>query len=624
ERRLVGYVVPEGEAPGAGELRAFLGERLPEYMVPTAWMSLAELPRREQGKLDRRALPPPPAPEAEQARAAPGTPVEEVLCRIWAELLRVEQVGVHDNFFELGGDSILTIQAVARAYRAGVPLTPRQLFEHQTIAALAAAVGKADVVLPERGVLAGEVPLSPIQQWFFARELPEPHHFNQATAWNLRERVDAARMERALHELLRQHDALRLRFSCEGAGPRQWYDGLPERVPFERVDLAGLPADEVRARRRETADRMHRTLDLTAGPVLRAALFEHVEGSPQELLVVAHHLAVDGVSWRILMADWEAAYRQLGAGEEVRLGAKTASYRQWMQQLARDAQSSELADELVFWLAQEHGDTASLPPACGPGPNTVGTLGVVELELDEEHTGALVHGFAAERTNVEEVLLAGLALALARESGRTDVRVELEGHGRETAGGAVDLSRTVGWFTARYPVRLEVDPAEEPEAALRSVRAQLREVPRRGIGYGVLRYLAPREEVRARLAALPKPEVGFNYLGRFDTDSGADGLFAPTRAYAGRPRSARGVRAHRLEVLSSITPEGRLRMAWQYSERLDRRETIERLAGLCEDALRSLAARASPLETGEWTPEHFPGARLDQAELDSLLKMIAE
>ncbi|MCP4663254.1 MAG: amino acid adenylation domain-containing protein, partial [bacterium] len=328
-RRLVAYVVPAGEAPAAGELRSFLKARLPEYMVPAIFATLEELPHSPSGKVDRtalsrRALPSAARPEA--AFAPPRTPSEQTLAAIWSQVLGIERAGIHDNFFELGGDSILSIQIVARARRAGVGITPRQLFQHQTIAELAANAVAGVEVAAEQGPVSGPVPLTPIQRWFFEQEVEQPWHWNQAVLLGVAQRLDGAILAGALERLLAHHDALRLRFARDASGWRQEMALPGDSVPLLRVDLSALVEAEGRDAVAAAATRAQASLDLERGPLLRAVYFELGSGTTGLLLWVIHHLAVDAVSWRVLLEDLETAYDALRRGEEPILPAKTTSF----------------------------------------------------------------------------------------------------------------------------------------------------------------------------------------------------------------------------------------------------------------------------------------------------------
>jgi amino acid adenylation domain-containing protein/non-ribosomal peptide synthase protein (TIGR01720 family) len=619
-RRLVAYAVPRSGAPDAAELRDHLRRSLPEHMVPAAFVLLDALPLTANGKLDRGALPAPGGRSGSRAGfAAPSTPAEEALAAIWAEVLGLDRVGAHDNFFELGGDSILSLQVIGRARDEGLALAPQQVFQHPTVAELARATGAAPsrtTAPAEQGPVTGPVPLTPIQCWFFEQRLGHPDQFNFSALVELPRATRAPSVAAALRALADHHDALRLRFRRTADGWSQEIAPPGEPVPLAEVSLVGK--DEIARERafRRAAARLQASLDLASGPLLRAAFFDRGLEAPR-LLAAVHHLAVDGVSWRILLADLASALDRLHRGEAVRLPPKSTSFLTWANQLRALASSGELAAELPFWEDQSPGGRA-LPGDRPGGGNTVGSARRHAAALDEEATRSLLREVpAAARAGVEEVLLAALARAWWRWTGETVLAIHLEGHGREGPFPDADLSRTVGWFTSLYPLRLELADPEDLEAALRAVKARLRTVPRRGAGYGLLRYLT--SEGRERLSRRPAPALSFNYLGRFQDEVGGPGGLRLLAGDLGPERSPAGERAHLLELDCAVVG-GRLRLVWTYpGERLEG-GAVARLAGELVAALHGLlaAARAAggPFAA---TPSDFPLARLDRAALDRLL-----
>jgi amino acid adenylation domain-containing protein/non-ribosomal peptide synthase protein (TIGR01720 family) len=621
DRRLVGYVVAGGEPPSAGELREWLKARLPEYMVPGAYVVLDALPLTPNGKTDRRALPAPDGPSGpDRAYAAPGTPAERVLAGVWAELLRVERVGVEDDFFELGGDSILSIQVVSRARRAGVFVTPRQVFEHPTVAALARVAGTEPARLAEQGAVIGPVELTPVQAWFFAQEVPGRHRWNMSRLFEVRRPLDPGVLERAAARLLEHHDALRLRFRPDGATWRQ-ENAAPGGAPcVARIDLSALDEEETGRALERAADALQGSLRLDRGPLLRMGCFARGRGRTDRLLVAVHHLVTDGVSWRVLLEDLQAACEQAARGEPVALPPKSTSFRAWAARLAEHARSGGFDAELPFWTDDARRGVPALPvdhPG-GRAANTVGSARAVPVSLGEDETTALLQEAPrAYRTQVNDLLLAALARALSAWTGDGRLLVQVEGHGREELFADVDLSRTVGWFTTTYPVLLDLRGADGEGAALMRVKEQLRAVPGRGIGYGALRWLGS-DAARAALGEIPDPEVHFEYLGQFDQTLAGDALLAVAGEPAGRAADPRGARPYLLGVSGGVLG-GRLRMALGYSEAVHRRETVERLAERFAAELRALVAHCTSPGAGGCTPSDFPLAGLDQARLHALV-----
>ncbi|MEW5925951.1 MAG: non-ribosomal peptide synthase/polyketide synthase [Gemmatimonadota bacterium] len=618
QKRLVGYVAPEHGADLTGEeLREHLSARLPEHMVPAAFVVLERLPLNANGKTDRRALPAPETAAAGDAFVAPRSEVEETLAGIWAEVLGVERVGVEDGFFELGGDSILSIQVVSRARQRGLKLTPRQLFEQPTVARLAAVVERVDEGAgAAQEPVTGEAPLTPIQHRFFERTGPVPGHFNHALLLVPRARLDAGPLARAASALEAHHDALRLRFARdEGGAWRQRHAAVGARSPLAVFDLSGLPETRRRGAMEAAAERVQRSLELERGPLLRMAYFDPGADLPGRLLVVIHHLAVDGVSWRILLEDLESAYAQLSRGEAARLPAKTTSWRAWAERLAEHARSAALAGEAAYWVGQARAAAAALPTDGPAGENTVAASRSVELRLSEEETEALLREVPqAYRTQIDEVLLTALAAALGRWTGSRRVRIDLEGHGREEeAVGGADLSRTVGWFTTVYPVVLELPETGGAGAALKAVKEQLRAVPGKGIGYGLLRWLGGGGAA-AELAGAAEPGVAFNYLGQFDQSVSGESFFAFAEESAGAPADGSTPRRHLLEVSGAVRG-GRLELKVGYAEGVYRPETVERLAEGYGEELRALIAHCRSEEAGGYTPSDFPLVELDDETL---------
>ncbi|HYO69808.1 MAG TPA: amino acid adenylation domain-containing protein, partial [Archangium sp.] len=625
-RRLVAYVTGEPRAPGADALRAFLERELPAHMVPAAFVALEALPLSPSGKVDRQALPAPDAPHAEQARSfvAPRDEVERTLAELWAQVLGHERVGIHDDFFELGGDSILAIQIISRASQAGVHFTAKQLFSHKTIARLAAVAGSAPGVTAEQSLVTGPVVSTPIQRWFLEQERVNPHHYNQALLLALREPWDVALLEQALRHLSQHHDVLRLRFSRTGGAGSQEHGGSEGRFPLEHVDLSGLEP----ARRREAleahAARTQASLGLQEGPLARAVLYDSGAGEPRRLLLVIHHLVVDGVSWRVLLTDLVTAGAQLQAGGPVRLPPKTTSFQQWAERLEAYAQTPAVREEVEYWLGLPWERVSRLPVELPGGEDTEGSARLVRVELDAEETRVLLQEVPrASRARVEEVLLAALVESFRRWTGVPFLHVELEGHGREDVLEGVDVSRTVGWFTSLYPVLLEAGDGQRPESGLKAVKEALRRVPRRGLGFGLLRHLSRDEALAARLRALPAAEVVFNYLGQLDHVLPPEAPFALTTEDVGATQDPRDRRSHRIGV-NALVSGGRLQISWAYGERLYRKETLESLARGFLDALRALLARCTAGDAASLlTPADFPLARLGQTQLDAMVARVA-
>jgi amino acid adenylation domain-containing protein/non-ribosomal peptide synthase protein (TIGR01720 family) len=620
-KRLVAYVVKGsgGEIRGV-ELRSYLSERLPEYMVPSSYVMMESLPLTSSGKVDRRSLPEPGESVGEDVERyeAPRTEVEEKLAGIWSEVLGVKRVGIHDNFFELGGDSILAIQIVARANERGVRFTPKQLFERQTIAELSSVVGRVSVAECEQGIVEGEVPLTPVQRWFFERDLGEVERFNQAFMLELGEGIEADLLEVAIERLVLHHDALRLRYEREGSEWRQFNAGAEAVVGLSRVDLRGKSELEQERSIESATSGLHEGLDLRDGPVMGAILFNLGGALGSRLLMVIHHLVVDVVSWRVLLEDLWTAYEQLSRGEPVRLPAKTTSFKRWSERLKEYGKSGAVRVELEYWLSGGRFEVVGLPVdrELVEGANTVGSSRKVRVSLRAEETRDLLQEVPkAYSTRIEEVLLAALLMSFARWTGSRSLLVDVEGHGREELFEGVDLSRTVGWFTSIYPMLLDLSEEEGvPGEGLKRIKEQVRGVPNHGIGYGVLRYLSGDAGICEKLRAMPKSEVSFNYLGRLDRVLDRSSFLELTEDIGGPACSPSACRAHLLEVIAFVG-DGRLQLVWIYSENVHLKGTVKGLAEGFLRELRSLISHCLSPEARSYTPSDFPLAKLDEDKL---------
>ncbi|WP_262020151.1 non-ribosomal peptide synthetase [Pseudomonas sp. Pse35] len=608
-KQLVAYLVSDAEHAALRDaLKAHLKAQLPDYMVPAHLIVLQSMPLTANGKLDRRALPEPDPEANRQAYVAPRSELEHSLAAIWCAVLNVEQVGLDDNFFELGGDSILSIQVVSRARQAGIHFSPRDLFQHQTVQSLAAVATRSELIIAEQGLLTGPSGLTPIQHWFFDTDIPARQHWNQALVLKPLQLLDAHRLEQALLAVLEHHDALRLSFTPRDAQWHAEHMGVPEGGVLLQAQVRDMQA--CTALFTDT----QRSLDLAQGPLLRALLVDGPQGQ-QRLLIAIHHLVVDGVSWRILLEDLQNVYRQLSDGQSVSLPAKTSALRDWAARLQAYAHSESLREELSLWQAQLAGPTVALPVQRPQGARRNSDAETVSVRLDAERTRQLLQQApSAYRTQGNDLLLTALARVLCRWSGQASALIQLEGHGRETLFDDIDLTRSVGWFTSAYPLRLT--PQAEQGDSIKAIKEQLRGVPHKGLGYGVLRYLA-EDLCKQSMAALPSAQVTFNYLGQFDQSFGTDALFHPLEESAGLAHDPDAPLPNELSIDSQVYG-GELVLRWTFSRERHDQQVIRDLAEAYLGELHSLIAHCLQADAGGLTPSDFPLARLTQVQLDAL------
>ena len=657
-RRLVAYVVHTGEGAvgddGAGgigdvdvlagassaELRRFVAARLPDYMVPSAFVALGRLPLGPTGKLDRSALPEPEF--LGEVYREPRTEAEAVITAAYADVLGVDRVGADDDFFAVGGDSLRSIQVVARARARGLELSTREIFECRTAARLAEVASarrdRAPALEEDESGGVGPMPLQPVARQVFGRG-GGTDRFAMSMVLDLPDGIDADGLAATLDAVLDRHDLLRARL-VRGAEPS--LDVRPAGTVraadlIRRVGCDGRwdAPSSLAAAKSALHDAVGR-LDPEAGTMADFVWFAAPSGAGR-LLVVLHHLVVDGVSWRILMSDLAEAWQQVRAGRTPELPAVGTSARRWASALRDEALSERREAELPHW--RDLLETPQPPlgaRAFDPAVDVWSTVGTVRTELPADVTEAVLTTLpAAFRATATDVLLTALALAVDRWRGTDHAAlVRLEGHGRaEDAVPGADLSRTVGWFTTMYPARVDVRGVDLADVlaggpaagtAVKLVKEQLRRIPDKGLGYGLLRHLNP--DTAGQLDGLPEPQIGFNYLGRI---SGTD-IPEHLRAHGWGPASwsaeliaepdpdLPALSALEVNSVATDTADGtRLRTAFLFPAGLLSRERTTELAGLWTEILHGMAAYAARPDTGGLTPSDAPLVTVRQDDMDA-------
>ncbi|MFZ6028861.1 MAG: condensation domain-containing protein, partial [Chloroflexota bacterium] len=596
-RQLVAYLVCGAAQPDIAELRAWLKAQLPEYMLPSAYIFMEMLPLTPNGKLDRKALPAPDGerPGLAEAYVAPHTPEEQTLAEIWMQVLGLAQVGIHDNFFALGGDSLLGIQAITYANQAGLKLLPRQIFQYQTIAELAAA-GETVAAEAEQGAIVGDMPLTPSQARFFRHDYPQPQWWNVSKLFKLeRDLADVALWEQAVQQVIVHHDALRARFVHEASGWRQIVHASgAEQAVVTRVDLAALPIRTREMGMLAQATQIQQSLNLAEGPLLRVVLFDLGAAKPCYLLVTVHHLVADGVALWVLMEDLVAACQQLRRGDAVTFAPKTTSVRQWAENLHAYAATPQFQEQLDAWLALPW-DQAGPLPVDRPENRAQNTFGSRDLEaalLSAEETEALFKVIPLRcQVQPHEVLLTALAQSVARWTGRPWVAIDTVDAGRvlDIPGTEkMDLSRTVGWLSTHHLLLLHSREGESPAEALESIRNQLRRFPRPGIPADIAR-LSPAYPAQKGFPGWAS-DLRWNYAGRGGQP--ANTVLQPASLPPGATLNPDGCESYLLGCIVSA-PGRRLVCTWDYSRNLYDKATVKRLVEDFKDTLKGLIASTS-------------------------------
>jgi len=618
QKWLVGYVAVDREQPPSQEeLRAFLSEKLPSYMVPLRIVLLDSLPLTANGKVDRDALPQSEVSSAQTAQfSEPRTPVEQVLAEVWSEVLKRPHIGIHDNFFELGGDSILSIRVSAKAQQRGLRISVKQIFQHQTIAELASVAGRMPAWTEEPDEVSGPTPLTPIQQWFFEQELPVPHHFNQGMLLEVDRKIDPSTLKDAVGHWISRHDALRLRFRKTNDTWQQFSTDEKAEIPIAFHDLSGIAPGDRAHTVEEIAANLQQNLNISNGPLIGVAWFDMGDDEPAKLFVAIHHLVVDAVSWQILLDDFVGFCEARSKGKDYK-PAKTISFKRWAEHLVKFAEDKAFVGERGYWTETLRGNFAVLPTDyTGHLRSTVRSESTLRTQIDVPETRRLLEETSsAHRATINELLLAALMGTLRDWTGCTSLLVDMEGHGREEIIVGFDSSRTVGWFTTIFPVALNLPANASSTEILRRVKERVRGIPHRGLGYGVLRYLSD-DGTKRQVESLPHGQLLFNYLGQSDRTWSSPWL-SVARESIGLLNSPENHRPYLIEV-SGAVHDSRLLMEWRYSEQLHRRRTIESLAEGFMTFLCGLNSLDQRLESTALSPADFSAATMSQVDLDEL------
>src|SRR6266700_1721305 len=581
----------KGKEPASDDLHNFLSSKLPEYMIPSQIVVLDQLPLTFHGKVDKRALLDPglQTDSPKDKYAAPRTANEQVLAELWAKALGIERVGIHSNFFELGGDSIMSIQIVNRARQRGLVFTPRQLFHHRTIAELAQVV-KADSAVAALPATSrhGNVELTPIQRWFFEQKFAHPHHWNQAMLLEAQEQVIPSVLEKALSLLVERHDALRLRFQSTDGG-KVLLTSKPGGPFVVVLDLSGVHVEKHQELLESFTFDLQSGMDLARGPLMKVGLVRGHKAKDR-LLWAIHHLAVDVVSWSVLVEDLTVAYRQLRNGSEIQFQPHTSSFQECALRVAEHAQSQELKQELDYWIAPARRHRSRFPVDFPEGRNLKSSEEILWCSLDSKETNDLTQQVPrAFHTMINDVLLTALLQSFHAWTNEKVLTLDLENHGREELFDDIDLSRTVGWFTCIFPVTLTLASAYDCVSNLQAVKEQIRSIANGGLGYGLLRYVTGDRQVQDALEQMSPPEINFKYLGRSGQHKMGDKpLFVGCDGVRGPTHNALDHRPYLLEITGGVNSRGELRMAFIYSRNVHRESSIQKLAAGFIEALREI------------------------------------
>ncbi|MDI6686457.1 plipastatin non-ribosomal peptide synthetase PpsC [Bacillus subtilis] len=618
-KELFGYISVKA-GTNAEQVRSLLARSLPNYMIPAYIIEMETLPLTSNGKLNRKALPEPNF-TSKQTYAPPRNDLEDQLVLIWQEVLGIQRIGIEDSFFELGGDSIKALQVSARLGRYGLSLQVSDLFRHPKIKDLSPFIRKSERII-EQGPVQGDVPWTPVQQWFFSQDIEERHHFNQSVMLFHSGRLSENALRPALKKLAEHHDALRMVYRNDGRRWIQINQGIHESQLYSlrTSDLSQSESGWETQIKQEVAD-LQQSINLQEGPLLHAALFKTLTGD--YLFLAIHHLVVDGVSWRILLEDLSAGYQQAAAGQTIQLPPKTDSYQEYARRIQEYAQSSKLIREEAYWRSVEEQQAAELPYEIPHHVNIDSSKrDSLSFSLTEADTAVLLQNVNyAYGTDTQDILLTAASLAICEWTGGSKLRIAMEGHGREHILPELDISRTVGWFTSMYPALISFENhRDELGTAVKTVKDTLGRIPNKGVGYGMLKYLTHPENKSITFSKTP--EISFNYLGQFNDIERQD-TFRPSSLGSGKDITHTWKREQIIEM-SAMAADKKLHFNLSYPPARFHRNTMEQLINRIEHFLLDIMKHCAGQQKAEKTLSDFSSQSLTAEDLDSISSLVEE
>ncbi|MCH5584989.1 amino acid adenylation domain-containing protein [Shimazuella sp. AN120528] len=601
EQKLIAYITKKQDRKELKlpSIKSYLENKLPSYMVPNHVVELSSFPLTLNGKIDQKLLPEPNENHNENKVMQPTNEIEMKLLTIWQKVLKKDDVAINDRFFELGGDSIMSLQVIAEAKRVGLQISPKHFFTHPTIGKMASVAGNKSKLSIDQSVVTGEVALTPVQEWFFYQNIPNYNNWNQSMILTLEKRVKASYLEQVLQKVIEHHDALRLRFRKE---QNHWTCRNVEREKhsfFRVVEAKEASLTEIHRQSEQQ-------LNITDGPLIHATFVQKKEEA-SKLILVVHHLAVDGVSWRILLDDINRLYRQLENGVPLAPPPKTTSYANWSKHLKLYSADSILTQkEKQQWLEIIRPSIDRFPVDYQDGVNTDTQVEeYIQVFTKEETQNLLEQSFTVK---INELLLTALWKGYQQWSGKQILRLDVEGHGRDHQREDLDVSRTIGWFTSIFPVLFQGDATKD---GIRIVQRQLQSIPNGGLGFGILRYLIRDEEIRNTETS----PICFNYLGQFDQMIEKDGIFNHLSFYG--PRKYQEVNRPYLIEINCYIQDGNLIVSWVYSRALYRANTISAFAAAFHEACMSFNQKDRKLKTGN-------NSKIKDSDLSKIFSKIQE
>ncbi len=619
---LAAYVTLDKHGYEVTKLRDWIKSKLPEYMVPASFTVMEKLPLTMSGKINRKELPTPDTQTFADDYNAPRTDAERKLAEVWEDVLAQSGIGIHDNFFAVGGDSIKAILVTSRLKQKGFNLNVSQLFDNPSIAQLAVVSSKIRHV-PSQATVVGDVPLTAIQSEFFANHMEHKHHYCLGVVIRTNGHLEEQVLTDVFKQIQRHHDALRMRYHFQKDLVTQKNSDDEDLTDFEIVDLRNEVAEE--SGFEEHCSRISGSIDLIQGPLMKAVLFKMSDND--RVLVVIHHLVVDGISWRVLLEDITEAYKQRIEGKEIKLPHKTDSFKLWAEKVHEYSNSESLLKEKTYWKSLESTAVKRLPTDFQSQSNLYKDRKTLYCSLTKETVEALLKNVnQAYHTEINDILLTALTRAFYRLYGEKTILVDLEGHGREIPiasslaqeeqGGWIDVTRTVGWYTSMYPTILTLPDTDDIGQHIKHIKEHLRRIPNKGFGYGILKYITAPEK-KKDLSCNLSPGISFNYLGSFDEK--IDGpMFNSVYEFTGNTIHPELERTHDLDIEGKILGE-LMELTVSYNAIAYKTETIEKLLQTYREEIQTIVDHCVGKKMIELTPSDLTYNTMSLGELDLIL-----
>ena len=613
-KELIAYIVGK-EKLNISTIRNFLGHDLPDYMIPAYFIQIQSLPLNINGKVDKNALPDPDSVGMDIGveYESPQNEMERQLVQTWEQVLNRKPIGINDNFFALGGDSIKAIQIISHLKQKNLTLEIRNLFLYPTIAELTGYISFDSKVSDNQNVITGFVPLTAIQSWFFENHQSDRHHFNQSVMLYSKHRLQEDALRAVFQKIQEHHDVLRMRFISRQHKIIQENCDLDYPLDFNIMDLLSKEnaVDEMLVE----ANKIQASIHLKTGPLMKIVLFKLSDGD--RLLIVIHHLIIDGISWRILSNDIAITYNQFVSEKPLSLPSKSCSFKHWSEQIENYSNCKEFLQEKDYWKRLESTCVHSLPTDYDViEPGLFRNYQTIRFKLSKEDTEALLTKVnQAYNTEMNDILLTALACCMKSWHGENRTLIALEGHGREDILD-LDISRTVGWFTSMFPVILERTNSNDIGYQIKHTKEMLRTIPNKGIGYGILKYITSPENKQNIVFRL-KPEISFNYLGEFDNNND-NSLFILAKESSGNPISLDTALIHNIEINGEII-DRQLQLSVSYNHKVYKYETIQKICDSFNKELIEIISHCIHVDDTEITPHDIDFDGFDLDELDEFL-----